>query len=605
MKKTLRYALALFFCLLFVFSGWLQIAGFPPVPKEALAASPLVVSRGNGTSGNATTLTVTLTGTPASGDLYVVFLQSQTNTVTWSQNTGTTGWVELADTNGQAIFYKQIGASEPNPTFIQSQSTRSGYGVLQITGHENPATQAPEVGTQSTGTGSAPNPPSITPTGGSKDYLFIAVGGNNDARRNYTVAPTNYTNLNAFNTSGGPNGGAGATAERELTASTENPDTFTMDGSATWFSNIIAVHPEASTAPTVSTNAATSVTSNAATINGEITDTGGANATVRGFVWGTSATLSGGDTATTTESGTFGISTFSSNRTSLSPSTVYYFRAYATNVAGTGYGSILNFTTESSLPVASGVSINGGATSINLTENTTTAASCVGTVSDGDGFADITSVTADFYRTSVGTGGGTNNNNYYQMVGDAQCVPSGGSGNSEVYTCDFSVQYYADPTDAGSAYEADSWTCNMTPSDSGGAGTSASDTIEMNSLVAIDISSTISYGLVNPNSNTGATNSSLTVTNTGNNSIDVQLSGTDMTSGGNTLAVANQEYSLSPFTYGTGTTLSATATSLAVDLAQPTSATVPVQDIIYWGINVPNGTPEGVYGGTNTVTAIQ
>jgi len=238
-KMLWRQARPVFIVLLLC--AWV-LAGWPV--KEARAASPTVQSRATGTA-NATTITVTLSGTPASGDLYVIMLQSQVNTVTWSQDTGTSGWVELADSNGQAIYYKQIGTSEPDPVFLQSTNTRSGYSVMQITGHEDPATQAPEVATQATGTSSNPNPPAITPTGGSKDYLFIVTGGNNDARRSYTGAPTNYANLNAFNTGGGPNGGAGATAERQLTASTEDPGTFTMDGSATWFANTIAVHPAA------------------------------------------------------------------------------------------------------------------------------------------------------------------------------------------------------------------------------------------------------------------------------------------------------------------------------------------------------------------------
>ncbi len=101
-------------------------------------------------------------------------------------------------------------------------------------------------------------------------------------------------------------------------------------------------------APSVTTNAATGVSDTIATLNGNISDTGGANATDRGFAWGTDPLLSGGDTATTTESGSFGTGTFSTGLSSLTQSTTYYFRAYATNSGGTGFGSITSFTTTTS-----------------------------------------------------------------------------------------------------------------------------------------------------------------------------------------------------------------------------------------------------------------
>lgn len=100
-----------------------------------------------------------------------------------------------------------------------------------------------------------------------------------------------------------------------------------------------------SSAPTVTTNTETDVAVSSATINGEITATGGANATVRGFAWGTDSTLSNGDTSTTTESGDFGAATFSQGISNLLAGKTYYFRAYATNPTGTGYGSIDNLVT--------------------------------------------------------------------------------------------------------------------------------------------------------------------------------------------------------------------------------------------------------------------
>jgi hypothetical protein len=97
--------------------------------------------------------------------------------------------------------------------------------------------------------------------------------------------------------------------------------------------------------PTVTTQSASSVTDTGATLNGNITSTGGEDATVRGFAWGTSATMVG-DTATTTENGTFSTGSFTDSSLTLTCNTTYYSRAYATNSAGTGYGAISSsFTT--------------------------------------------------------------------------------------------------------------------------------------------------------------------------------------------------------------------------------------------------------------------
>ncbi len=94
-------------------------------------------------------------------------------------------------------------------------------------------------------------------------------------------------------------------------------------------------------APTVTTQSVSSVGATTATANGNITDTGGQGPTVRGFAWGTSATMVG-DTATTTDTvgQPFGTGAFTGSLTGLVGNTTYYTRAYATNPVGTGLGSV-------------------------------------------------------------------------------------------------------------------------------------------------------------------------------------------------------------------------------------------------------------------------
>ena len=101
------------------------------------------------------------------------------------------------------------------------------------------------------------------------------------------------------------------------------------------------------TAPQVSTSAASSVTQTSASLEGNITSDGGGNITSRGFHYQTgSSTFTDGATPSYQTIQGFGTNNnISAFLSSLSASTMYYFRAYATNSAGTGLGSVLTFTT--------------------------------------------------------------------------------------------------------------------------------------------------------------------------------------------------------------------------------------------------------------------
>jgi len=109
------------------------------------------------------------------------------------------------------------------------------------------------------------------------------------------------------------------------------------------------------TAPTSTLSAASSVATSTATLNGNVTATGGENSTVTMY-WGTS---DGGQTpgswasssAPTSPSQPQGVAAFYLNATGLSPATKYYFSAKATNGGGTGWpAASLNFTTTTSTP---------------------------------------------------------------------------------------------------------------------------------------------------------------------------------------------------------------------------------------------------------------
>jgi len=107
-------------------------------------------------------------------------------------------------------------------------------------------------------------------------------------------------------------------------------------------------------APTVTTQAPTSVLPTSITGNGNITATGGENSTVRGFKYG----LTQDDTWDAHDDGSFGAGAFTKAISSnLLANTTYWIRAYATNTIGTSYGAWVQFQTAAIGAIPTGTMI--------------------------------------------------------------------------------------------------------------------------------------------------------------------------------------------------------------------------------------------------------
>ena len=102
------------------------------------------------------------------------------------------------------------------------------------------------------------------------------------------------------------------------------------------------------TIPIVTTQDATDVIAHSCTGNGNITATGGVNATRRGFCYkvGTSGDPTISDSIAY-DNGDFGTGAFNKSITGLLQRTGYRIRAYATNSVGTAYGVTVQATTPS------------------------------------------------------------------------------------------------------------------------------------------------------------------------------------------------------------------------------------------------------------------
>ena len=122
------------------------------------------------------------------------------------------------------------------------------------------------------------------------------------------------------------------------TVSTDEP-TYTLTNVA-GCDSVVTLYLTIACLPTVQTIDATDITVEGATLSGNVTSDGGATVTARGFLYGTSEN----NLTQIIQSGS-GIGSYTLALTDLTSSTTYYYKAYATNTAGTAYGDIMSFTT--------------------------------------------------------------------------------------------------------------------------------------------------------------------------------------------------------------------------------------------------------------------
>jgi uncharacterized protein (TIGR02145 family) len=109
--------------------------------------------------------------------------------------------------------------------------------------------------------------------------------------------------------------------------------------------------------PEVTTSAVTDVTAISATGGGEITSDGNAEITARGLVYSNTNAMPTLSDSKTEATGTN--DSFTSDLEGLASGVAYHVRAYATNSIGTGYGEVVDFTTNNLAPTATEVAIDG------------------------------------------------------------------------------------------------------------------------------------------------------------------------------------------------------------------------------------------------------
>jgi hypothetical protein len=282
---------------------------------------------------------VTADGGAAVTDRGVVY--STTNT------TPTTSDTKDANASGTGSFSENITGLTPGTTYYVRayaiNSVGTSYGsVVQFTTTAN----APTVTTAA--------PSSIATTSAALGGNVTADGGATVTGRGVVYSDTTTTGTPTIGGTGVTTAANGSgTGTFSATIASLAPGTsysvqaYATNSTGTSYGGV-QTFTTASTTPTVTTTAPSSIATNSAVLGGNVTADGGAAVTGRGVVYSITSTNGtpaiGGTGVTTAPNGT-GTGTFSATISPLTPGTNYSVRAYATNSQGTSYGTVQTFTT--------------------------------------------------------------------------------------------------------------------------------------------------------------------------------------------------------------------------------------------------------------------
>ncbi len=201
---------------------------------------------GTGFNTAATAHQVAMPATVSAGDLLIVqFASSAAATVTVPS-----GWTSIANVNNASIVisrvvYKIAAGTEGGTTvnFVTSFNNKATAIVHRIQAGTFDAATAPAIANMN-GTSATPNPPSLSPSWGSADTLWLAAF---NARDNFPISAYPYADGNTSQRSDPSNTGTSnaqsASCWTQENASSLDPGTFTRSQSDSWIAHIIAIKP--------------------------------------------------------------------------------------------------------------------------------------------------------------------------------------------------------------------------------------------------------------------------------------------------------------------------------------------------------------------------
>lgn len=212
-----------------------------------VASSIVETSNGAGTSHS-----VVLPAVVTAGDRLIVVLgmsqQAGAFTVTWDNSTAGT-WTQVFDVGtadeDRGVCYAKIADGTEDGltlTVTTSASAASEAVAFRVTGaHASAAIEATTDATQNSAT---QDPPSLTPSWGAADTLWLALAMAPGGTRTYDAFPTDYVDTGYHNNDGVPGAVVGF-AWRSINATSQDPSAFTLSAAVRPVVATLAIRPAA------------------------------------------------------------------------------------------------------------------------------------------------------------------------------------------------------------------------------------------------------------------------------------------------------------------------------------------------------------------------
>src|SRR3989344_2468605 len=233
-----------------------------------------------------------------------------------------------------------------------------------------------------------------------------------------------------------------------------------------------------------------------------------------------------------------------------------------------------------------------------------------GQISDANGENDIASSTINlvFHKTSATSACVADNNDCYRIT-TCDTNYTDGDDTQISYNCEVPLAYWIDATDAASIYVDDTWTAYIEVEDMATAQGTLSATIEVNSLLALNLPDTIDYSTRSLGEvSSSTTNVETIITQRGNTNADVYAAGTRMNcSVLGSLATSSQAWALDSVGFSSSTILTDTLSATSRNINLRTPETQELADSLFWNIAIPASGVKGTCTGSNTlsITAVE
>lgn len=239
-------------------------------------AFPTVSSFTSGvTSANSTSVSVNLPASVSAGDLLMVRIGfSSTGTVTWD-NTTAGSWTKLVDVaNGTShtyqIYIKVADGTEDSKTLaITIPSGQIAYRSVAFAGVDTSVT--PEFNT-TTGSSSAPNSLSLTPSWGALDTLWLSDEANANGSTSVSAYPAGWAGGTNHMTATLAGVGIGC-SNLSSNVATVDPGAYTLSTSKAWIAVTVAVKPTTGGGSTSSTLSSSQAQTSASSLASSVSST--------------------------------------------------------------------------------------------------------------------------------------------------------------------------------------------------------------------------------------------------------------------------------------------------------------------------------------------